>query len=105
MESDCKYKQSALLNLTTGYKQNDVVILNPNNYKENMKIHIQIPCTCKFMIHICTDIYALNTGQENFFFIKSFIFNIQNNSFHYIVISIVHGKAFRHKLYFSFLLT
>ena len=39
-ESDCKYYQSALLNLSTIYKQNDVVIVNPNNYKEKLKIHI-----------------------------------------------------------------
>ena len=31
MESDRKLKQSVLLNLSTGYKQNDVVIINPNN--------------------------------------------------------------------------
>ena len=30
----------------------DKVILNPNNYKEKMKLHIQIPCICTFMINI-----------------------------------------------------
>ena len=39
-EINCKYYQSSLLNLSKGYKHNDVVIFNTNNYKENMKIHI-----------------------------------------------------------------
>ena len=34
MESD--FKQYALLNLSMGYKQNGVVIINPTHYKENM---------------------------------------------------------------------
>ena len=34
MESNCK--QSAWLNLSAGYTQNDAVIINPTNYKENM---------------------------------------------------------------------
>ena len=29
MKSDCKYNQSTLLNLSTVYKQNDVVIVDP----------------------------------------------------------------------------
>ena len=64
MGSDCKYNQSTLLKLSKGYKQNDVVIVDPNNYKENMEIYVHIPRTCIFMIHICTHIYELNTGQE-----------------------------------------
>ena len=36
---DCKYIQSALLNLSMGDKKNDVVVFNPKNNKENMKIH------------------------------------------------------------------
>ena len=39
--SDCKYNQSALLNLRVGDKHNDVVIFNTKNNKENMKIHIR----------------------------------------------------------------
>ena len=35
---DCKQNQSALLNLSTGYKKNDVVIVNPNKYKEKIKL-------------------------------------------------------------------
>ena len=31
------YKQPALLNLSTVYKQNYIVIINANNYKENIK--------------------------------------------------------------------
>ena len=61
---NCKYNQSVLLNLSTEDKHNEVVIVNTNNYKENMKIHIHIPGTCRFMIHICTHIYSLNKGQE-----------------------------------------
>ena len=34
MESNCK--QFALLNLSMGYTQNDVFIINPTNYKEKM---------------------------------------------------------------------
>ena len=33
------YIQSALLNLSTRDKQYYVVIINPDNYKENMKIY------------------------------------------------------------------
>ena len=39
-EIDCKYSQSALLNVNYGYKQNTVVILNPKNNKEKMNKHI-----------------------------------------------------------------
>ena len=44
---DCKYIQSAWLNLSTGEKYNDVVIFNPKNIKENMKIYIRN--------HVCAD--------------------------------------------------
>ena len=49
-----------------GDKQNDLVIVNSNKYKENMKLHIHIPCMCTFMIHIFTHIYV-NIGQERVF--------------------------------------
>ena len=62
--SDCKYNQYALLNLSMGYKQNIVVMVNTKIYKGNIKLHIHIPRTCRFIIHICTQIYELNTGQE-----------------------------------------
>ena len=39
--SDCKCNKSALLNLSYGYKQNNVVFLNPKNNKENMNINIR----------------------------------------------------------------
>ena len=39
--SDCKYIQSALLQLSMGYKHNNVAIFNPKNNKENMKIFIR----------------------------------------------------------------
>ena len=65
-----------------------MVVINPNNYKENMKLHIHIPCTCTFMIHIFTYIYV-NTGQEIFFMTNSFLFDIQNKSFHDIIIYVV----------------
>ena len=48
-ESDCK--QSDLLNLSTLYKHNDVVIVNSNYYKENMKIHIHIPAAPLGCLH------------------------------------------------------
>ena len=54
--------QSTSLNLITGDKQYDLVNINPNKYKENMKLHIYIPCTYPFMIYICTHIYV-NTGK------------------------------------------
>ena len=44
--------QATLLNLSTGDKQGDEVILNPNNYKENIKLHIKMLCMCTFMIHM-----------------------------------------------------
>ena len=31
---NCKYNQSAILNLSTVNKQNDFVIVNPNNHKK-----------------------------------------------------------------------
>ena len=37
---DCKYIQSALLNLSMGDKQNYLVISDPKNNKENVKIYI-----------------------------------------------------------------
>ena len=37
---DCKYIQSALLNLSMGDKHNDVVIVNTEHNKENMEIRI-----------------------------------------------------------------
>ena len=80
--------QYTLLNLIKGDKQYDAVIINTNNYKENMKQHIHLPFTCKLIIHICTHIYV-NTGKERVFMIKSFLFNIQKKSFHDIVISLV----------------
>ena len=39
--SDYDYNQYALLNPSMGDKQNDVVIFNTKNNKENMKIHIR----------------------------------------------------------------
>ena len=57
MESDLKYNPLASLKLSKGYKQNNIVIFNPKNNKENTKIHIHIPCMCRFIIHICTHIY------------------------------------------------
>ena len=83
-----KYIQFSLLKLSMGDKKYNVVIINPRNYKENMKLHIHIPCTFTFMIHICTQIY-INIGQERVFMMKSFLFNIQNKSFHDRVISLV----------------
>ena len=41
--NDCKYNQYNSLNLSMGNKQNDLVVVNPQNNKENMKIHIQTP--------------------------------------------------------------
>ena len=80
MGSDCEYNQPALLNLSNGDKQYDAVVVNTNNYKETMKLHIQISCTCKFMIHICARKYV-NTGQERVYMTKSFIFNIKTRVF------------------------
>ena len=91
--NNCKYIQSALLNLSTVDKQYDVVIFNPNNYKENMKLHIHIPCTLTFIIHICTQIY-INKVQGIFLKTNLFIFNIRNNSFHYRVISLLQKGIF-----------
>ena len=71
-----------------GGGQYDVAVINNNNYKENVKLHIHIPCTCTFMIHICTQIYV-NTGQEGVFMIDSFLSNVQSKSFHYRVIYLV----------------
>ena len=87
--SDCKYNQSTLLNLSTENKQNDVVIVNPKNNKENMKIHIHIPCTFIFIIHISTHIYKVNTGQETVFMAKLFLLNKQNKGFHDIFTYVV----------------
>ena len=66
MRSDCKYIQYDLLNLSMGDKQYGMFIIYNNIYKENMKLHMHIPCTCTFMIQICTHIYG-NTGQERIF--------------------------------------
>ena len=55
--SDCKYIQSAISNLSMIERQDDVVIVNTKNNKENMKLHICKPCTCIFIINICTHIY------------------------------------------------
>ena len=82
------YIQYVLLNLSKGDKQYNVVIINTNHYKEKMKLHIKVPCTCNFRIHIYTHIY-INTGQERVFMTKSFLFNIKNKSFHETVIYIV----------------
>ena len=41
MGSDCKWIQSSLLNVSMEDKQNDLVIVNPKNNKENMKMHIR----------------------------------------------------------------
>ena len=43
--------------MNMGDKQNDVVIDNPQNNRENIKMHVHIPYTCIFMIYICTHIY------------------------------------------------
>ena len=63
-----------------GDNKYDLVIINPNTYKENIKPNIHIPCTCTFIIHTFTKIY-LNTWQERVFMIKSFLFNIQARFF------------------------
>ena len=51
-----------------GDKQNDIVIANPQNSKENMKMHVHIPCTCRFVIYICTHIYTKQIqGKKEFY--------------------------------------
>ena len=39
--SNCKYNQSALLNISMGYTQNNAVIVDPKKNKENMKINVR----------------------------------------------------------------
>ena len=53
-----------------GDKQNDAVIANTKNNKENMKIHVHIPCTCRFMIHICTHTYTKKIQGKKAFYDK-----------------------------------
>ena len=79
--------QSALLNISTEGKQDDEVILNPNTYKGNIKLHIHIPCMCTFMIHMY--IHIRKYRARNISMKKSFLFNISNKSFHDVVILLV----------------
>ena len=51
----CKLIQFTLLNLSMGYKQNGKVIVNPQNNKESIKIHIRNHV--QFIIYIYTHIY------------------------------------------------
>ena len=53
----CVNNKSNLIKLSMGDKQNDIVIVNTNNCKENMITHIHIPFTCRLIIHICTHTY------------------------------------------------
>ena len=68
---NCIWNQYFLLRRSMGDKQNDVVIVNPNNKRENTKMHIHTPWvhadsrytyvqTYTYIEHI----YQLNTGQE-----------------------------------------
>ena len=90
--SDCKWNQPGLLNLSQGYKQNNTVVLNTTNNKENMNKHIRrlrSPTLCSYMCihyihkyamllyeHIC----QINTRQENIFMTQSFLFTKNNKS-------------------------
>ena len=86
---DCKQKQYALLKLSTRDKQNGVVIVNPNNYRENMEIHI-----------------LSKHRTRNSFINKSFLFNLQNKSFYDRFISLVRQrKLLQRTLSFYFLMT
>ena len=79
--------QFALLNLSTREKLDDEVIINLNNYKDNMKLHIHIPCVCTFIIHMYIRILKYRT--RTIFMTKSSLFNISNKSFHDVVIYLV----------------
>ena len=71
--SDCKYNQYSQLNLIMGYKQNDVVVINTKNNKEDKKLHIHTPCTqiCIYSKYIIT-----KYRERNSFMTRSFIFII-----------------------------
>ena len=85
-ESNCKYIQSYLLNISMGDKQNDAVIVNPKNNKENMKIHTRNHVHADIHMHI----YSLvKYRARESFMMRSFIFDIQNKSFHDRVIYLV----------------
>ena len=91
--SNCKYIQSALLNLRKGDKQYDLFIVNTSNYEEKMRLHLHMPCAYTFMVHICSHIYV-NTGQEIFLTMESILVNIQNKSFQDRIFSLVHKGRF-----------
>ena len=79
----------ALLNLSVGYKENDMVIFNPNNYKENMKVFMQKSMYLQIhYTHMYTNILSKHRAR-NSFMTDSFLFNIKNKSFRYRVISLV----------------
>ena len=90
----CKQNQYTLLNLSTGDKQNDVVIVNPKQQGKHENKYSPT-LMCRFMIHMCTHIYIYSTyiltkyRARKSFMTRSFIFNTQNKSFHDRIISLV----------------
>ena len=69
-----------------GDKQNDAVIVNPKNNKENMKTHTRNHVHADIHMHI----YSLvKYRARESFMMRSFIFDIQNKSFHDRVIYLV----------------
>ena len=71
-----------------GDKQNDVVIVNTKNNKENMKIHI-----CNHILGnlLYTYVYKYTNliQVKKTFMTRLFLFNIQNKNFHDIVVNLV----------------
>ena len=57
-KTDCKYNQYAVLNLIMGYKQNDLVIVNTKNNKENMKIYIHTPWVWEDSLYVYVHTYT-----------------------------------------------
>ena len=83
-----EHNQFACLNLSTGGKHNNVVIVNPKNIKKHLK---QIYATMYVQIHE-TNMYTHILTKYNtrkIFMTKLFLFNTQNKIFHDRLISLV----------------